>query len=501
MSIRKKSIIILGVILILLLFVIFYLVANIPTKEVIVNKTTNLMNSDTISMMYENWYQSGEYETTSDVSWPGEGYVFNETLSKCENGGTLSWDEASKKVLMASNTSDKCYIYFDREPEKFANYIKEYIYTNDGENGIYLHDGQGAYGTLEAGDNSYRYSGGDYQVTEKAKQAGLNRLITSDASESDGVVNFYCNNQKQYVGSQCRTSSNYYYTLAYNESMQFSSYQEALNQAVTDGYLTSNNIKNYVCFGTDTTPCPEDNLYRIIGLFDDNKDGIYQVKLIKADAAGSNILGTDGFSELNRNYFYSAKKNNGTSHLWFDYNSNNSSNDWQESTVNKTNLNTNFWNNLTSTWRNKIAVTNWIIGGNTWDNIGAQNAKTAYTNELVNPATQETFKGRIGLMYVSDYMYGAIPDGWSNIGNNYDDPINGYQSVKGENWLYTGDEDWLITQNTDNEETVFYIYDDGNIRDYSVTSVSGVRPTFYLQQDVEYFSGTGTSTDPFIINQ
>lgn len=134
-------------------------------------------------------------------------------------------------------------------------------------------------------------------------------------------------------------------------------------------------------------------------------------------------------------------------------------------------------------------------------NIGAQNAKTAYTNELVNPATQETFKGRIGLMYVSDYMYDAIPDGWSNIGNNYDDPINGYQSVKGENWLYTGDEDWLITQNTDNEETVFYIYDDGNIRDYSVTSVSGVRPTFYLQQDVEYFSGTGTSTDPFIINQ
>ena len=28
------------------------------------------------------------------------------------------------------------------------------------------------------------------------------------------------------------------------------------------------NPNNYVCFGSDVTPCPEDNLYRIIGVFD-----------------------------------------------------------------------------------------------------------------------------------------------------------------------------------------------------------------------------------------
>ena len=35
----------------------------------------------------------------------------------------------------------------------------ENLYTTDGENGLYLHDGQGTYGAQEAGDNSYRFSG------------------------------------------------------------------------------------------------------------------------------------------------------------------------------------------------------------------------------------------------------------------------------------------------------------------------------------------------------
>ena len=48
------------------------------------------------------------------------------------------------------------------------------------------------------------------------------------------------------------------------------------------------NPNNYVCFGSDATTCPEDNLYRIIGVFGN------QVKLIKATITKSNLLGTDG---------------------------------------------------------------------------------------------------------------------------------------------------------------------------------------------------------------
>ena len=40
----------------------------------------------------------------------------------------------------------------------FATYITN-LYTTDGTNGLYLHDGNGTYGAQEAGDGSYRYAG------------------------------------------------------------------------------------------------------------------------------------------------------------------------------------------------------------------------------------------------------------------------------------------------------------------------------------------------------
>ena len=49
-----------------------------------------------------------------------------------------------------------------------------------------------------------------------------------------------------------------------------------------------NGVNNFVCFGSSETPCPTDNLYRIIGVIDG------KVKLIKYDYATSTLLGTDG---------------------------------------------------------------------------------------------------------------------------------------------------------------------------------------------------------------
>lgn len=78
---------------------------------------------DTISMMLETAAGSGNYEMTTRDSWPTEGYIFNSTLSKCEHGGELSWDDEDKKVLISSNTSDKCYIYFDAVQKAVINEI------------------------------------------------------------------------------------------------------------------------------------------------------------------------------------------------------------------------------------------------------------------------------------------------------------------------------------------------------------------------------------------
>lgn len=73
----------------------------------VVRKKKNLL-----SYYLEN--DSGDYIMSSGENWPTTGYLFNATLSKCENGGELSWDDTRKVILMTGNMSDKCYIYFDK---------------------------------------------------------------------------------------------------------------------------------------------------------------------------------------------------------------------------------------------------------------------------------------------------------------------------------------------------------------------------------------------------
>lgn len=69
-----------------------------------------------ISIMLEQNAGAGDYVLENRTNWPtkDDGYVINLSLSKCENWSKLSWDEESNTVVMASITSDKCYVYFDK---------------------------------------------------------------------------------------------------------------------------------------------------------------------------------------------------------------------------------------------------------------------------------------------------------------------------------------------------------------------------------------------------
>ena len=383
--------------------------------------------------------------------------------------------------------------------QNLASYITETLYTTDGVNGLYLHDGQGDYvnSDQEAGDNSYRFSGGDYKVTETAIQAGLTRVYTAAATESDGVINFYCNGAKQSVGYDCNASEEHYYTTVYSETAHYNTLEEALNQAVTDGYLTSDNIKNFVCFGPEASEgsCSEDNLYRIIGVFDG------QVKLIKYDYAKPTILGEDGdYYQTQTTSFLSGKLYDaGTRYLYY-WNGPTSSggtetNTWSASRLNTVNLNTNYWNYLTADWQGKIANTTWKVGGNTWESIGTQSVKTAYTNEIVSPAEGTTYQDEIGLMYVSDYMYAVDPSGWTTVGSGTTD----YRAIKGDNWMYMGEVDWTISRRLVYAYDAFCVGGGGSVTYTAVSLPRGVRPSFYLNSNVEFEGGSGLSSDPFVI--
>ena len=388
--------------------------------EVITNETEERkMNTNALTMMLETGAGSGEYTVASDNTWPQDGYVFNERLSACENGSALTWDDTTKRVIVEANTVEKCYIYFDVEKPTLASTIED-LYTVDGENGLYLHDGEGTYGAQEAGDNSYRFSGA--------------------------------------------------------------------------------NPNNYVCFGPGAESegtCANDNLYRIIGLFDDDKDGNYQIKLIKSDYTTSAMLGTDGrdyngaYSGPTSDYKGSMETNTIAAYRW-NYSVSSGSNNWTTSEFNKINLNTNYWNYLGSTWQNLITPTTWHLGG---ISSTRDTAKAFYDGERNNAgygSNPTTYRDEIGLMYVSDYGYAASPDAWATNLGSYNN-----STITANNWMYMGLIEWTITPDSSGSPLVFDVLNTGKLIYTYAYSDYSARPVFYLKSNVALQGGSGTSSDPY----
>ena len=259
------------------------------------------------------------------------------------------------------------------------------------------------------------------------------------------------------------------------------------------------NPNNYVCFGSNENTCPTDNLYRIIGVFGN------QVKLIKYDYATSALLGTDGdyaSTETPNASYYKGSLTTINTYYW---NNSTSTNTWSESLLNKTNLNTNFINNIGTEWANKIATTTWKVGGNTYANIRDVIPSVAYQNEIVNPVTTNTtdnakeYSAKIGLMYVSDYGFGADPSAWTTTLYNYDGSVNG-STIRSLNWMHMGYYEWTISRFAGNSGGAFSVNGGGSVDHDNVLSNIAVRPSFNLESSITYVSGSGSASDPMVIN-
>lgn len=251
----------------------------------------------------------------------------------------------------------------------------------------------------------------------------------------------------------------------------------------------SDQVNNFVCFGSTESPCPTDNLYRIVGVFGENYHGVsgqQLVKLIKYDYANSNLLGTDGDYQVGNGYTWNYKAD-----------TSNYNNTWSTSLLNKINLNTNFISNIGPTLANKIATTTWKVGGNTRDNIADAVPEVVYLNEVVNPSTtaltgETEYSAKIGLMYVSDYAFAASPSVWTLImSNNNENTIN-------NNWIYMGEE-WTISRYADTSGSAYYVQKNGVIDFNAIITQHAVRPSFILESFITYVSGMGSMSDPIII--
>ena len=400
---------------------------------------------------------------------------------------------------------------------------------------VYHHDENLVNG---ANDNSYRYAGGDNTCTfngENVQGAYSNAsfgasnendckkvyTIKSDALTiwADNSVTRLLSDEKPVTWSEgsCKTTDGENVNIGFDRG-KFNPVKEATckgkSYIVKTDDLTArvanlnmkyagggkwNGVNNFVCFGSSETPCPTDNLYRIIGVIDG------KVKLIKYDYATSTLLGTDGDygeSSTPDSTYYKGSLTSIDQYYW-NYKNDTSINDgsglniWSTSLLNKINLNTNFINNVGSTWANKIATTTWKVGGNT--NILLSVPSVAYKNEIVTPAENTTYDAKIGLMYASDYYYAASPRAWTLVGCDFDDGKD-YSGASANNWIYMGHNEWIVSRKSDNSNNAFVVVYFGFVLYSSVSGDAGVRPSFSLSSSITYVSGSGSMSNPIRIN-
>jgi len=264
---------------------------------------------------------------------------------------------------------------------------------------------------------------------------------------------------------------------------KFENMSEVVGKSIRLGELvydetTDNNIRyiganpnNYVTFNNE--------LWRIIGSFNNIVDGegnsATRLKIIRNQSIGN-----------------------------MEYNSDWKVNNWAVVTLNKY-LNGTYHDSLTEESKNLIANVLWNRGEiNNFNRIASEYYKMERSS-LTSLGNPSTWIGKIALIYPSDFGFATNGNG-SLSGRNaclnrQMGPTNGWSnnwgSCQSNSWLFIK-ESWFLT-------SVYGIsvmtYNDGYVRSngFGQGSTSQIKPALYLNNDAKIISGTGTSTDPFIL--
>ena len=352
--------------------------------------------------------------------------------------------------------------------------ITEYYYSKDnGSN--YIKSTNSSYTFTNLTSNTTFY----IKVYVKDSNGKSSSVFTTNNTTILTIADYVIS---QYTGTQ-GSNGIYYHNSSLANGAEDNSYRYA-----------GANPNNFVCFGSDVSPCPTDNLYRIIGVING------KVKLIKYDYANNNLLGTDGDyygSDIPDASYYKGSLTTINTYYW---NNATKTNTWSESNLNKVNLNTNYINNIGITWANKIATTTWKVSGHSAE---AVTAKEMFTAEITNATkTYGPSDGisKIGLMYASDYMFAVPQDKWTLIGYDYSQATKDYRDIADVNWLFLNESEWSITPNfSSRNEGVFLVDNNGYLYIQEALFGRGSRPVFYLKSSVTYASGEGTQSNPIRI--
>ena len=250
--------------------------------------------------------------------------------------------------------------------------------------------------------------------------------------------------------------------------------QIGTNESVTEYRYRGASPKNYVTFNNE--------VWRIIGIFptDDGTGNIEnRIKLIRNESIGK--------------YYWNTS----------------SSNNWARPATLNTYLNETYLNALSTTSQNMIGDTKYYLGGggnNSNFNSSVdfysyeRKIKNTKSNEFYYDKNPNSWVGKLGLMYVSDYGY-ASDNCETKALNDYNNS-NDLRICNNTNWLFNLKKlEATVTQYSNTSTSIHYIADNGIVVSTYQASLAQtvVRPTLYLKSEVRIIDGDGTSTNPYTL--
>ena len=244
---------------------------------------------------------------------------------------------------------------------------------------------------------------------------------------------------------------------------------------------------NYIWFNNE--------LWRIIGVFDSTSHGVSGqnlVKIIRADSIGglawhksnTNDWTASSLMNLLNGAYYNSQNGTGGEYCY-----------GYSTTVPAGNCNYTE-TGINDTYRPMIENVTWYLGGYSSTSATTEAFYGYERGTTVSSGRPTTATGYIGLMYPSDYGYSVLSSSCARTTN-----LGSYNKATcaGQSWLYGQGYEWTITPYSSNSYYVFYVNLSGNL--YSIYANYGyaVRPVLYLDSSVYVMDGNGSVSDPYII--
>ena len=453
MKIKVKHVLLFIIVSITIMsFTIYNIVINNDVYEEVDSR--NIINNKLISLMIEETRGSGVYKVSKDNKWPSKKYIFNETLSNCKNGSTLTWNKNDNSVTVNVNKTDKCEVYFDVEPADIT--IKPLnLPTTYGKLGSINCTNSDAtynqkYNRIEVSNINTKYENCTLNYTDNTSKVNLADYIISLAGTTQGTGKVVNEKGYRYEGK---------------------------------------NPNNYIWFNNE--------YWRIIGVFDSAShglDGKNLVKIIRASALGGLAWDksfTNNWTTASLNFLLNGAYYNATDGTNSGYCIGNAARATIISNCNYTKK------GIQAGYRGMIANVTWYLGGYSSIKTTTDAFYVYERGTMVYSGRPTSTTGYIGLMYPSDYGYSVLSSSCARTTNldSY-----GTSTCAGASWLYGQGYEWLLTPLSTESVFVFFFSDSGDLNyDYTVYGYNSFRPVIYLNASVYKIDGDGSLNSPYII--